>query len=450
MTDDPEIRCPASYLQESWYRAHRSIQSSHNLPLIIEVTGCADPDVLVRTLHLLADRHEILRTSFAARDDQVCQVVRNAADVTFWSADLSRSGSPWDELLHLAAPHWQAGFSLSAGSPWRAGVVKLAERRHVVVLTLHHVLADAWSTAIVARDFERICRSLTAACDATLPPMEIQFGDYASWERALSADDFDERYFEALRSCGVKQQRLPNWADDGFEMVPQPAPAVRPDAVSQLYRAFSGSDWILASSVLTAVSATLYPYLGGAILIGFVSANRARPELLPLVGPVFNYVTLPCELRAGATVGEAVGLARREVARASHLQVPLGLVERSLGADQATIFDVTVNVMKAHQDGRQAMPPPADDPTFRVRPFPLSAWSLTGDGRRFAATSGLNFNVNMNPDGSLSPGIRYNSQLVGTDLAVRLGVSFSRALELVATSPQCGVSELLDHLIEPK
>ncbi|WP_435068589.1 condensation domain-containing protein [Amycolatopsis thermoflava] len=446
MTGEPEVWCPASYLQESWYRAHRNTKSSHNLPLIIEVAGCADPDMLVRALHLLADRHEILRTSFAARDDQVWQLVCVSGDPTLWGADLSRSGSPWDELPDLARPHRQGGFSLSDGPPWRAGVVKLAERRHVVVLTLHHMLADAWSTAIVARDFEQICKSLAGGGRAALPDMEIQFADYASWERSRPEEDFDDRYLDALRWCADKQQRLNHRADLGFEMVPWSGPVARADAVSQLYQALSGGGWVLSASVLVAVSATLHPYLGEAILVGFVSANRAQPELLPLVGPVFNYVTVPCESQAGATVGEAVGLARREVARASRLQVPIGLVERCLRAQRGTIFDVTVNIIKTHHNPRSRQRPTSDDLEFAVRPFPLNAWRLGGDGRRFAATSAFNFNVNVNPDGSLSPGMRYNSHVVEAELAALVSARFSRAIGLIATSPHCDVSELLDQL----
>ncbi|HST59411.1 MAG TPA: condensation domain-containing protein, partial [Longimicrobium sp.] len=139
-----------------------------------------------RALTELVRRHETLRTTFAVEDGRVVQVIHPPVPLRLATADLRGTyAAAHDEAVQALAAE-QAGhpFDLQRGPLLRTLLVRTGEDEHAFLFTLHHVVTDGWSTGVLVRELSALYAAYAAGRAPELPEPEVQYADYAAWQRA--------------------------------------------------------------------------------------------------------------------------------------------------------------------------------------------------------------------------------------------------------------------------
>jgi amino acid adenylation domain-containing protein len=166
---------PLSFAQQRLWFLHRLEPGSaaYNVPLAARLTGALDVPALAAALAEVARRHEVLRTRFVETGGEPAQVVVEEAAVPLPEVDRET----------LLAGEAARPFDLAAGPPVRALLLRRGETEHVLLLTLHHIVSDGWSLGVLARELGEIYPALAAGRPSPLPPLPLQYGDFAVWQR---------------------------------------------------------------------------------------------------------------------------------------------------------------------------------------------------------------------------------------------------------------------------
>src|SRR5262245_29406599 len=178
---------PLSYAQRRlWFIDQLEPGSSaYNIPCAVRLAGRLDAEALGRSLNEIVARHEALRTSFPFKDGEPRQKIHELGDLRPDFIDLMKSDErerqqKLDEVLGAEA---RRGFDLSRGPLIRAKLIRLAEDEHVLVVNMHHIVSDGWSMEVMVREFCQLYEAFTQGQESPLPELEIQYADYAVWQR---------------------------------------------------------------------------------------------------------------------------------------------------------------------------------------------------------------------------------------------------------------------------
>ncbi len=295
-------RVPLSFAQRRLWFLNRMDTSAadYNLPMAVRITGDLDTDALRGALRDVSARHESLRTVFPDDDGEPVQHVLAPGAVNPDTECVEVASE--EELRRALVREANRGFDLAVDTPLRGHLFRVG-REHVLLLVLHHIAGDGWSTAPLARDLStaytaRVHR--TAPLDRDLP---VQYADYTLWQREVLGDDSDPD--SAIRHSLDAWERRLSGAPDEIRL---PSDRPRPTAVSQpsagaeveigadLHERLLGLARSTSTSlfmVLQAGLAALHTRLGAGedIVIGSPVAGRTDPALDELVGFFVN--TLP-------------------------------------------------------------------------------------------------------------------------------------------------------------
>src|SRR5262249_37334087 len=129
--------------------------------------------------------HEILRTRFQIREGRPVQVIDPPGEIELPIIDLSDLAESFrDEQVRIVASEQAARhFDLERGPVWRAELLRLASKDHVLLLNIHHVASDGWSTGILIKEFTTLYEGYREGLEVALPELAIQYADYAAWQR---------------------------------------------------------------------------------------------------------------------------------------------------------------------------------------------------------------------------------------------------------------------------
>lgn len=186
---DDVLVFPASFAQRRLWFIDRvdAGRSTYNAPVLLRLHGALDTAALGRALDELVRRHEILRTTFAARDGEPVQVVTDAGALPLSTVDANDlDGS---HASRLVARETAAPFDLRAGPLVRALLLSCGDD-HRLVLTFHHIVFDGWSSAVLWRELRDLYSAFAADAPSPLPELAIQYADYAVWQHEHARDDF--------------------------------------------------------------------------------------------------------------------------------------------------------------------------------------------------------------------------------------------------------------------
>ena len=164
--------------------------AAYHLPGAIRLRGNLDTDALEQSLREIVRRHEVLRTTFEMRDGQPVQVVNAVEDVRMERLDLSQLELARREaqLQLIIGEEIVRPFDLSRGPLLvRASCVKLADDEHLLVVVMHHIVADGWSLGVLVGELSRLYEAFRMGTPSPLPELEIQYADYAQWQRSVVA-----------------------------------------------------------------------------------------------------------------------------------------------------------------------------------------------------------------------------------------------------------------------
>ncbi|HKS98943.1 MAG TPA: condensation domain-containing protein, partial [Rugosimonospora sp.] len=180
---------PLSWGQQQMWLLHQLApdRADYLVPVAWRLRGPLDVAALRGAASALAARHEILRTRYELRDGQPVQRIDPPGTVPLPVTELP--GVPDAERVHSGLD-WAAAtaaepLSLAEQWPWRAALLRFADDDHVLLLVFHHIACDAWTTRLYAEELGALYAGGTAA--AALPEPEVQYADFAAWERAEPA-----------------------------------------------------------------------------------------------------------------------------------------------------------------------------------------------------------------------------------------------------------------------
>ncbi|MEU4112178.1 amino acid adenylation domain-containing protein [Streptomyces sp. NPDC027717] len=444
---DRDRPLPLSFAQERlWFLDRTSDRGdSYLLWYCWRVSGGLDRTAWQRALDDLVERHEVLRTALVESDGRPVQQVRDPGPVPLhWERV---PGAP-DDPARLEAVRRRAvalatrRFDLDRPPLLRAGVWELAGDDHVVVLALHHAVTDGWSKGVLLDELARHYWARLSGERAQLPPLPVQYGDFAVWQRDRA-------------ESGALEPQLSYWQETlaGAPALELPTDRPRPavftgrggavevdlpedlaDRVDAYARAHGATRFMV---LLAAAQAVLARWSGQTdVSVGTPVAGRDRLELEPLVGFFVNTVVLRTDLSGRPGFAALVERVRDVVLGAfDHQEVPFERVverlrpERDLSRNP--LFQVMVDVQDAATDGSGL--PGLDAAGFTLpwgsAKFDLTATFLVRPGR---------FALN----------VEYAADLFDPATATRFARHVGRVLEAALAAPGTPVDEV--PLLSPR
>src|SRR6185503_4978712 len=194
---------PLSFAQERlWFLNQLEPESAfYNMPSGVRLSGELDVDALKRTLSEVIRRHEVLRTTFPIVDGVPVQRVSAAKPFNLPVLDLSKLPEPerTPEARRLAIDESRCPFDLAQGPMLRGLLLKLAEDDHIVLLTMHHVISDAWSSGVLIREVATLYSAFVKGEPSPLAELPIQYADFAVWQREWLRGEVLERQLSYWR-----------------------------------------------------------------------------------------------------------------------------------------------------------------------------------------------------------------------------------------------------------
>ena len=309
-------RAPLSFAQTRlWFFDQLMPKNSlYNLAFVAPIRFPLDIRLLRAAMQLVVDRHEVLRTVFDQDGEEPVQVVRPSMTVPVQAVDLRRL--PGDrreaELLRLAAGFQDEPFDLSRGPLLRMMVAWLDSRDYLLVIAVHHVVADGWSLAILGRELQAGYEALARGRPPDLPPLPVQYADFATWQRERLSRD-------------VLAPEIDYWRERLNDLPVLDMPTDRPRPPVQRHRgadlAFAIPDALVEKLLDLArrLRATLFMVLLAAfdillgrwagqddVVVGAPIANRSRPETEGLIGFFVNTLVLRVDLSGSPSFAELV------------------------------------------------------------------------------------------------------------------------------------------------
>lgn len=308
-------RAPLSYAQERlWFLEQLDPGSPlYTVQLPIRLHGELKLEALERSLNEIVRRHEILRTRFALEDEGPAQIVSEPEPIVFRVEDLrGRVREERDAAAREALrTEGQRGFDLQKGQLIRALILRLADDDHIACLTMHHIVCDGWSTAILVREVSQLYGAYAREETSPLPPLPVQYADYAIWQREyLSVGRLEEELAYWRRHLDGAPTLLELPTD-------RPRPPVQSARGAGAQRVFGAE---LARGVrelsqrhgvtqfmtlLSAFRIMLGRYSGQTdIVVGSPIAGRTQSETEGLIGFFINTLALRNQIRETASFTE--------------------------------------------------------------------------------------------------------------------------------------------------
>ncbi|WP_408005740.1 non-ribosomal peptide synthetase, partial [Pseudomonas carassii] len=350
---DREQPLPLSFAQQRlWFLAQlEGGNQAYNVPLALGLRGALDVDALERALLCIVARHEGLRSRFVPAGDSA-EVHVAATPQPGWLRRLSLA--PDDLATHLQAEAAEP-FDLVAGPLLRASLLRLEDQHHVLLLTLHHIVADGWSLGVLTRELSALYPAMCQGQEDPLPALTIQYGDYAVWQRRWLAGEQLQRQADywrkaldgapTLLSLPSDRPRPPRQDFSGASLAllldARLGAGLR--ALAQRHQA------TLYMVLLSAWAATLSRLSGQSeVVVGCPVAGRGHAELEPLVGLFVNTLALRIDT-SGAPSSERLltQVKARLLDAQAHQDLPFEQVveivrpARSLG--HTPLFQTTIN-----------------------------------------------------------------------------------------------------------
>ncbi|HKN84844.1 MAG TPA: amino acid adenylation domain-containing protein, partial [Pyrinomonadaceae bacterium] len=213
---------PLSFAQQRlWFLNQLEPESAaYNIPLALRITGELDVAALEQAFGDLIKRHETLRTTFIMRNGRPEQVISSPGKFVLRVIDVSEqpASEREKEAQRFTAEEAQVPFDLSNGPLLRTLLIKLSDRDHVILLTMHHIVSDAWSMGLLTHELTRLYEAHASGRPWRLPELSIQYADFAHWQRQwLTGDVLEEQlaYWRKQLGGELPTLRLPAGAESG-------------------------------------------------------------------------------------------------------------------------------------------------------------------------------------------------------------------------------------------
>jgi amino acid adenylation domain-containing protein/non-ribosomal peptide synthase protein (TIGR01720 family) len=330
--------------------------AAYGMPLALRLRGALNIESLRASFVAVMQRHEILRTAYLADDEgDPIAVVSPHVTLDLPLVDLSHLQRMEQETLVAEATleNTRQPISLEQAPLLRARVLRLSASEHVLLYSMHHIISDGWSMALLVNELVRHYAILEAGTDSPLQPLPVQYADYARWQMEL------ERAGVLREQSGYWQQALAG--SSGVLPLhtdfPRAASAsyagsnlqfnLSPRLLEALEMLAKRTGVTLYSTLLAAFQILLHRATGSDdVLIGADVAGRQQPELETLIGFFVNILPLRSRFAADQTFSAFLAAAQETALSAfEHQDLPLDMIVEASGTARHRGFNPLVQVL---------------------------------------------------------------------------------------------------------
>ncbi|CAH5442480.1 non-ribosomal peptide synthetase [Serratia marcescens] len=427
---------PLSFAQQRlWFLTQlEGMSETYHIPLALRLHGRLDRQALQHSLDALYARHESLRSRFITREDRPQVQILPANGLPLAFHDLRRHPAQADTLCRQAATQ---PFDLTQGPLVRAALIRLADEEHLFLLTCHHIISDGWSTGILLRELGALYGALRRGDADPLPPLTLQYPDYAAWQRRYLTPErlaAQAQYWRetlsgapALLTLPTDRPRPTVQSFSGGE-VPIAIDAELTQALRQFSRQHGGT---LFMTVLAAWSLVLARMAGQQeLVIGTPEANRGRLETESLVGFFVSTLALRIDLRDDPDLPTLIARIRHTVLTAQeNRDLPFEQVVELVNPPRHLGYTPLFQVMLAWQDGS-------------VRDIPLPGLQAELAGLEYSAAK-FDLTLDLADTGEgISGTLNFATALFDRATAERYGVYLVQALRAMTLNSPRSVSHI--------
>ena len=431
--------CALSYAQERlWFLDQLAPASPvYNIVDVVAFEGTYDAEAMQRAVNEVVRRHETLRTAFSSREGQPVQIVVSTVELAFAEHDLRQlpEKERKETWIRLAREEGRKPFDLAQPPLLRGTLVRLSEQKQLLLLTIHHIIADEWSMEVLQRELHQLYRAFCQGEPSPLAELTIRYTDFVDWQRGYLQGE-------------VLQKQVGFWkqALAGAPMIlelptDKPRPAVQsfhgaveafelPRELLERLKALSRQQEATLFMTLSAAFMTLlHRYTGqDDILVGTPISGRTRSETEDLIGLFLNLVILRAQFSQEETFQSLLQQVR----------------QRALGAygHQDLPFEQLVAELAPERDLSRT-------PLFQVMfvLFSTDAASQASDAAALAqlATGTSKFDLTLavsETEAGLRGMIEYRTDLFEADTIRRLCGHYGILLEAISRDPEQIVSAL--------
>jgi len=375
---------PLSFAQQRmWFLCQlKGVNETYNMACGLRFYGHLDSTCLQAALNRIVERHEVLRTVFVPHDSGVVQVVlpRNGG-FDLVKHDLRGSADVQDEFRRVAACEASEPFDLQHGPLYRGRLVRLAEADHVLLLTLHHIVSDGWSQAVLLSELGKLYDAFRQGAADPLPPLRIQYADYAAWQREWLSGEHLQRQTDYWKRTLLSAPALSGLPTD------HPRPAVQNyrgaeldvvvnSALTRSLRALGQRHGAtLFMTLMAGWTATLSRLSAqSSLVIGVPTANRSLCDIEELMGLFVNTLPLHIDLTGSPTVSELLRRVKEQMLAAqSNADIGFEQVVEAVKPVRSMAHSPIFQILMAWQNMPVAI---AELPGLRLEPMTIpSAFS---------------------------------------------------------------------------
>lgn len=351
---------PVSHAQKRlWILQQLDLQqAAYNMTGRYLIKGDLSISVLHDCFLKMIQRHEILRTTFKATENYPIQIVKDWTEMAGWWSFADHIGLRDSEAVTIetAEAATTAVFDLENGPLIRVAVWRVGEQRHIMQLSMHHIISDGWSMDIMVEEISRFYKAALAGVTAKMPALRIQYKDYAIWQAALLEQgvlNSQREYWHQRLSGEVPVLKLPadrprsgvkTFRGDMLTFVMDAALA---GSLNTYARSRNATLFML---LVSAVKVLLHRYTEqNDIIIGTPIAGRLNADLENQLGFYVNTLVLRTHIDEGATFNEILQLVKQTALEAyAHQAYPFDLLVEELSikrdVSRNPLFDVMVNM----------------------------------------------------------------------------------------------------------
>ncbi|HEX7980351.1 MAG TPA: amino acid adenylation domain-containing protein [Gemmatimonadaceae bacterium] len=432
---------PMSFAQELLWLLDRATPGMHgyNVPRVGRLRGSLDLAALQYALDAIVARHEVLRSTFDLVDGEPRQIVHDPGPIAIELTDLRDRPSDRrvPDAVQIVRELSRRPFDLANDPQLRVSLLRLDDDDHVLLMESHHVASDAWSRNILLSELSTFYEAHRKGTDPGLPPLPVQYGDFARWQREMLAGDALEEHLaywrEQLRDAPALLE-LPT--DRPRPTMPSFEGGSRsrllPAGLLAKLRALSTAQGHTLFVTLLAAFDVLLARLSGQtdVVVGSPIASRPHEETEGLIGYFANTLVLRTRLDGDPTFLELLARVRETTLGAfEHQDVPFEKLALDLQRGRALGRNGLFQVMMTLQDAQ-----------LRTVQLPGLAFEPFGQSRG-ATKFDLSLFLHERADG-LSAGFEYRTDLFDAETIDRMLRRFETLLESIVENPGTRISSL--------
>ncbi len=423
--------------------------AAYTIPTTYRYRGRLDEAALRRAIGWLVQRHAALRTTFHETATGPLQKVASEQELEIPVADLrtlaelEREG----EARRLTGELYRRPFDLGRGPLIRALVVRLADEDTLLFVAVHHIVSDGWSMQVLDIELRAAYAAYRTGAEPPLPPLPLQYGDYAAWQRRWLDGEAMERELEHWRSrlagapgsldLPTDRPRPPAQSFHGARM----AMVLPRELAGHLRELAQGAEATLFMVLLAAYKVLLKRYSGqDDVLVGIPVAGRGRPELAGLIGLFVNTLVLRTDLSGAPPFIEVVRRVREQTLDAlDHQELPFERLVEEVAPVRDLSRSPLFQVMFVMQNTREPVLQALEQQALQAEPGDLRRihWAVEGVEAKFDLT----LTAAEQPNG-IRLTLEYSTDIFDTATARRLLRHYRRLLEAAVEDPACGIEAL--------